>query len=410
MATHSLKAKRSLLILCCLILTTSLAQAGLLDGVTKRVGKKLIDKIEDKAVDAISSEMEDKETGKNPRSLADSTASENAEPQLTDAAAPGAMLSWSKFDFLPGDKVIFEDGPSAEEENGEFPSRWDLKSGNVEIAEFNQETVIYFLEGSEIVPYLKHSEKAYLPEVFTFEFDCYFEAGVYNQGYKIYLHDQKNQRQIQSVSGPIHIWANAVEFKDSEMNYPGEDRSNRRDTPIWRHISIAYTKGKIKVYMDDTRLINIPHLDGTPIGITLGTRGEGSSRFVKNLRLAEGGVKYYDRVLQDGKIIVTGIKFDVNKSTLKPESMGPINEIAELMQKNPELRFSVEGHTDSNGEDGFNQKLSEERAQTVAKTLAGMGIASDRLSTKGWGESKPMDSNASAEGRANNRRVEFVKF
>ena len=128
------------------------------------------------------------------------------------------------------------------------------------------------------------------------------------------------------------------------------------------------------------------------------------------MRIAEGGVKYYDRVLQDGKIIVNGIRFDVGKATLKQESMGAINEIYNLMKENPDLKFSVEGHTDSQGDDAFNMKLSQERAETVMNTLIKLGIPAEKLSAKGWGESRPVSNNASPEDMANNRRVEFVKI
>ena len=132
--------------------------------------------------------------------------------------------------------------------------------------------------------------------------------------------------------------------------------------------------------------------------------------YIKNVRIAEEGVKYYDRFLQDGKIIANGIRFDVNKATLRPESMGVINEIAALMKEHPEVNFSVEGHTDSDGDDAFNQTLSEQRAETVVTTLIELGIVQNRLTSKGWGESKPIDTNATPEGKANNRRVEFVKI
>ena len=89
--------------------------------------------------------------------------------------------------------------------------------------------------------------------------------------------------------------------------------------------------------------------------------------------------------------------------------MGIINEIAALMNEHPDISFSVEGHTDSDGDEAFNQTLSEERAAVVASTLTKMGIDAGRLSSKGWGENKPVDTNATPEGKANNRRVEFVK-
>ena len=89
--------------------------------------------------------------------------------------------------------------------------------------------------------------------------------------------------------------------------------------------------------------------------------------------------------------------------------MGVINNIASLMQDHPELKFSVEGHTDSDGDEASNQILSEARANTVMNTLVTLGISADRLIAKGWGESTPMDTNDTPEGKANNRRVEFVK-
>ena len=80
------------------------------------------------------------------------------------------------------------------------------------------------------------------------------------------------------------------------------------------------------------------------------------------------------------------------------------------MSKQPDLKFSVEGHTDSDGDDALNQSLSELRAKTVMQQLISMGISKDRLTSKGFGESMPIADNNSPEGKANNRRVEFVKF
>lgn len=85
-------------------------------------------------------------------------------------------------------------------------------------------------------------------------------------------------------------------------------------------------------------------------------------------------------------------------------------ENAALMKEHSDISFSVEGHTDSDGDDASNQTLSEQRAATVVSTLTKMGIAAARLSSKGWGESKPVGPNNTAEGKASNRRVEFVKM
>ncbi len=131
--------------------------------------------------------------------------------------------------------------------------------------------------------------------------------------------------------------------------------------------------------------------------------------FLKNVRIAKGGVKYYDRFLSDGEIIVNGIRFDVNRATIKPESMGAINKIYTMLNDHPDICFSVGSHTDSGGEEVANQNLSKNRAKAVMDKMISMGIAANRLSYKGFGESMPIHPNTTPEGKANNRRVEFVK-
>ena len=104
-----------------------------------------------------------------------------------------------------------------------------------------------------------------------------------------------------------------------------------------------------------------------------------------------------------------GVRFDVGKASLRPESMGVLNKIYKLLSEHPEVNFSIEGHTDADGDFDFNQKLSEERAKTVMNQLISMGINAGRLTSKGFGESKPVNTNDTPEGKAANRRVEFVK-
>jgi outer membrane protein OmpA-like peptidoglycan-associated protein len=335
-------------------------------------------------------------------------AAETGDPQETGTESEEAKpeLMWSKYDFVPGDRVIFEDNLEGEE-NGEFPSRWDLERGNVEVAQFGGENVIMFRGGAPtIVPYFKDAKEDYLPDVFTIEFDLYCDE----LDFCLYLYDRKNQ-ESGSPTGYTYLQIDnqRMEFGTSYSDLPEADELAERR---WMHISVAYTNGKLKAYMDETRLINIPRIDFDPKGISMYTYHARNDRlfYIKNIRIAEGGVKYYDRVMQDGKIIANGIRFDTGKSTLKPESMGVINEIYDLMKEHTELKFSVEGHTDNVGDDASNLLLSEDRAETVMNTLVNMGISKDRLTSKGLGESMPMDDNNVPEGRANNRRVEFVKI
>jgi len=381
-----------------------------------------IDKTLDKTEDEIDGKNKKSKKGKKSKKAKKSSKAKNQDDDETGNSGTTAKKSnkkshqpkvvWSKYDFVPGDTVIFEDGPDADEENGEFPSRWDLYKGGAEIAEVDGQNVIMF-SGTEsrIIPYLKNSNEDYLPDVFTVELDVYMPKGhTTNNRLWVYLGDQKNQGRLGAAHTSLVVMPHSLEFGESEKYYPGTENMGwtvEREGS-WKHISIAYTKGKFKAYFNDTRLINVPHLKVNPTGITIYTGND--KIFIKNFRIAKGGVKYYKRVLSDGKIIVNGIKFDVNKATLKPESMGPINRIYKLMQKQPDLKFSVEGHTDSDGSDTANLKLSKARAKTVMEKLIAMGIAKSRLKYTGYGESKPIDNNSTPEGKANNRRVEFVKF
>lgn len=110
------------------------------------------------------------------------------------------------------------------------------------------------------------------------------------------------------------------------------------------------------------------------------------------------------------KIVTHGINFDVDKATLRPESMGTLNMIVKVMNDNPDLKFEVDGHTDNTGDAAHNMALSKQRADAVEAELEHLGINASRLSAKGFGATKPMDSNDTQAGRANNRRVEFVRM
>lgn len=372
---------------------------------TNRGVDNVIDKGYDKLEEGIGNLLKKKkdkkaEDGEGPEEDAGSGRQDESGTAGRKKADP--VLSWSKYDFVPGDKVIYEDNLIGEE-NGEFPSRWDLFDGSVEIAVLDGENVIMFREyGSTIVPYMKDPESDYLPDIFTVEFDAFIP----HDHIQVYLFDDKNQN-APAGHKQLYIMGYGMELSPASSDLPGGENLENS----WIHVAIAYTSGKLKAYINETRLINIPRLSYDPTGISIRAlhAGEESHYYIKNIRIAEGGVKYYDRFMQDGKIIANGIRFDVNKATLKPESMGVINEIATLMKEHPEVSFSVEGHTDSDGDDAFNQNLSEQRAGTVVEALKSLGIDGSRMTSKGWGESKPLDTNATAEGKANNRRVEFVK-
>ncbi len=435
---NRIKSIRWIAVICCIALPCLLSAQINPDRILQRAKKKTEKKVEqriekriDKAVDKSLDEVEDSIDGKEkpqqdatPQQTA-GTANETAMPdiqsQMESVMPVQPQLSWDSFDFVPGDIIIFEDNLEGER-NGEFPSKWDLAGGVFENAGFGGENVIMVRKcninaNDGIVPLLKNSKEDYLPEEFTVEFDAYYEKP--NQTYRIYLFDAKNQKQLDpnnNVYKRFYLRFNQNSADGKEIStgyYPGFSNANISSSkPGWRHISISFNKRALKAYIDDARVMNIPNLEINPVGITLGFHNPSGklNGYVKNIRIAKGAVPLYDKVLTDGKFVTTGIKFDVNKATIRAESLGTINYVVKMMQDNPGLNFSVEGHTDSDGEDASNLKLSEARAKAVMDKLVESGIAKNRLTSIGHGESKPMAGNDSPEGKAQNRRVEFVKF
>lgn len=116
----------------------------------------------------------------------------------------------------------------------------------------------------------------------------------------------------------------------------------------------------------------------------------------------------FEAIQKDG-FIALYINFETGKFTIKPESTPVIDQMVEMLKQNPTLKISIEGHTDNAGDKASNQKLSESRAKSVMNALISKGIESSRLSSKGWGMSKPIADNSTEEGKAKNRRVEIVK-
>lgn len=112
---------------------------------------------------------------------------------------------------------------------------------------------------------------------------------------------------------------------------------------------------------------------------------------------------------KDGKILLYGIYFDTDKSTLKPESEKQLSQIIALMLNYPNLRLEIQGHTDNQGKPDYNMNLSNARSETVKTYLQLFGTDSNRLIAKGYGETRPVESNETEQGRAKNRRVELVK-
>ena len=347
-------------------------------------------------------------------------------------AQKNVEIAYAKSDFVRGDEIIFEDDLTREQ-IGECPSQWDLIDGSIEVASLNGEKVIYMVTPKEnaIIAPLFENMKNYLPEMFTIEFDFWvapFEQRQHGNNldnsqnrYCIdFLKKDSNQRMQQ-----IHIdtwYYNEKDFRKtlnwgfnslSEEWRTGEDENTTIIPNAWNHIAISFNRRAMKIYLNGTRYTNIPNTIA-PGHFVIHFDWSGgyfqNNSSIKNIRIAKGAVPLYDRMMNDGKFITYGITFDVGKATIKTESMGEINRIVKLMTENPDLKFSVEGHTDSTGNASANQVLSEERSQAIVAKLIEAGIAKDRLTAVGKGQNAPIADNSTDKGRAKNRRVEFVKM
>ena len=344
--------------------------------ISDKVNKELNDATDD-AIDETAEtikkggKVEDgKEDTKAPDKKTKGTPTTDTETNTTvisDNENEEEIKIWSKYDFVPGEKIIFEDDLSGEE-SGEFPSRWDLLSGSAEVASLGGEYVIHLTHNNSVILPLM-DKKDFLPEVFTIEFDVFFEEdGSYRSDiYKVrFFEGTHNSAKLDGKSiSTVDIKWNEVKMGQFGGKTESFNEEKKNWKPKWKHIALSFNKRSLKLYMDQERLLNIPNLGFKPKMFSIG--GHFDDRYIKmssikNIRVNEGGKKLYDRIVEEGKFVTRGILFEVNRSNITGESMGAINEIVKLMKEHSDLKFSIEGHTDSDGEESFNQKLSEDRA------------------------------------------------
>ena len=346
------------------------------------------------------------------------------EPQRTKKAE----INWNSYDFVAGDEIIFEDN-LVDEQVGEFPSKWDVFNGYAQVAQLNGVKCISLSDNGEITP-LFNDNKPYLTDQFTIEYDVYIVYGPdYNTNsnphwwrMKTFLPSGdkiKSDEHGFAFNHQVSTGEDAKTLDDATFSYywpvansdevrSGDARLDGVAISAWHHVAISFNKRAYKVYFDERRVVNIPNA-AKPTYFWIGCNQNDAVFFIKNIRIAKGAVPLYDRMASDGKIITYGITFDIGKATIKPESMGEINRFVKLMQDNPDLKFEVQGHTDNTGSAATNQTLSEQRAKAIVAKMVELGIPASRLTAVGKGANSPIADNSSDEGRAKNRRVEFVK-
>ena len=366
----------------------------------------ILNKAEEKIEKKIENAMDKSDNNEKSNNVENKTQVENISNDSINTK------TYQNYDFVPGDKIIFDDN-FIDDVSGEFPSHWDLLSGQAQVSTFRGEKIFALTEGNyaSVMPLMK-TDSYLASDTFSVEFDFFTQPGAYNQ-VGIQFWDPQNDQQKENLTDEDQstIFVGYIcSNKNLSGNYPEDQESFENNK--WHHVAIARKGRQLKVYEDQYRILNIPVFKGSTYAVDfVGIGDQDKPIMLKDVRITLGG-NFNDtkRIVSESKIIVHGILFDTDKATIKPESMGSINQIYNVLKDNPTIKYEIDGFTDNTGEAKHNLELSQKRADAVKELLVRMGINSSRLTTKGYGDTKPISDNSTLEGRANNRRVEFLKI
>ena len=388
-----------------LILHSNSSEAQLLNRLKAKVMNKVEEKVDQKADET----TDDKENAAGTENK-DSSNKNNSESATSSSEKP-PLTVYSNYDFVPGDKILFDDN-FADDQDGEFPAHWELQAGQAVLNKIDGVPAFCLTEGNyvRVSPRLKTA--SYLTDPFTVEFDYYVKDGG-APGVNVFLKSANEDVGEGIVTFGTNGNVSTAYFpKDFSADFPDKNSPEEAFYNKWHHAAFIYKSNQLKCYVDQYRVLVIPDLKFIPASLEFGGIGSQDEPVIfNNVRIASGGeMNMIGKKFTEAKIVTHGINFDVDKATIKPESMGTLNMVVQVLKSNPELKFEIDGHTDSTGDASHNLTLSQQRADAVKSQLVSMGIDASRLTTKGFGDSKPISDNDSPEGRANNRRVEFVKL
>lgn len=344
--------------------------------------------------------------------------------------------SYSKFDFVPGEKLVFYDNFS-QDNTGDFPGKWNTNGkGEVVTSNLYPGKWLKMRNGTTYLPSIASSK---FPDNYTFEFDMIANGEDRTGSFNIEFTSLTNKNQVPAASDPS---GNTGLFITSEMqadgairyltqsfiNKDGEVSDGGANTDINDltiqgkagekfHVSITVNKQRLRYYINETKVLDLPNV--LPVGnynaIILRMWGWADDHpfdaLISNVRYAEGTTDVRSKLMTEGKLVTRGILFDVNSDKIKAESYGTLKEISQVLKDNAAVRVKIIGHTDSDGDDNSNLALSKKRAEAVKNSLAkDFGVEAARMDTDGKGEAEPASPNTSPENKANNRRVEFIKL
>ncbi|HXO74438.1 MAG TPA: OmpA family protein, partial [Puia sp.] len=235
-------------------------------------------------------------------------------------------------------------------------------------------------------------------------------------------------RQFAAATATIHPFENNASravfesFTENKSVFKG-DLVSIGQLQSWygqpMHVAIQVQKQRFRCWINELKAFDVPK--GVPVADTMnqlrlevGSTNypeESYGVYVSNIRIATGLADTRHKLIEEGKFSTNGILFDLQSAVVRPGSYGVLKEIAVALKENPSVRVRVIGHTSSDGDDASNLELSKKRAAAVKDLLASeWQIDASRVDTEGKGEKEPVADNKTKEGRAQNRRVEFIKL
>jgi OmpA-OmpF porin, OOP family len=438
-----------------LLLQCNLAQTQVLkelSNLTKQKAKDRLNRRVDKTIDKVLDKVEDKidnpsgnNKSNNKNNNANTDENSNSEEgnkssnNKSNSTTNGLKID-SKFDYIPGEKIVLWEDFS-KDAIGDFPDKWNT-NGSGEIVNTNLADGHFLQTKNETIFYPTWLNA--LPDNFTLECDlmCSDNFNYYSQFFIIgftssnsvgkhwnefgrFGHGGVNNHRIEiglhpasagMQSGQTTFKSN-VNTRDLLNNDADQNKFCVSKNKQMVHVAIWRQKQRVRVYLDDKKVWDIPMaIEPNVIFNTIYFRNNGTDRdddayYISKIRVAVGKPDMRNKLITEGKYSTTGILFDVNSDKIKPESYGVIKEIALALSENTTTNIKVIGHTDSDGDEQANLLLSQKRALAVKNYLVKQfDIDASRIQTDGKGESVPVTKNDTPEAKAENRRVEFIKF
>jgi OmpA-OmpF porin, OOP family len=344
---------------------------------------------------------------------------DNIAVSKTDTSGFGV---YTKFTFIPGNKILFYDD-FQKDAIGDFPVNWETNGSGEVVTNSIYEGKWLSISGRS--GYLPSTVE--LPENYTVEFDLATNGFGNNNSASsltVAFLNKKNYTMA-GAGGHAHFQINLSKSAGLSIGNTGTKGTPRIGTKLnmkFRldtlvHFSITVNKNRLRIWMEEDKITDVPSLLVGNMGRymlfeTYGINPEkGHTVLISNFKIAESTEDLRSQLLDKGRFSTTGIYFNTDKADIKPESFAIIKLVADYLKENPEVKIQIIGHTDAQGEDNYNLQLSERRAKAVIQALVQQfGIDESRMSAIGKGETEPVDDNATEKGRANNRRVEFVKM